>query len=223
MPVGTNGSPQGIFRTAGATSAPQRMKLERDGGGVGAWMPDRSRVRSSRPVSGAWAAACCVADQLPLATLDLKDFRTSPGTRVAAARAVASRRLRTRGQRVRGARSPGTAGPPARLLGRGKPAAAGALTRGRARMTQPAGVTVCAVFDGPHHFPGVQAGSASTGGTASGSLPGLASPAGLCPVLAAAVLLARVRRPVACCALAGCWVWPGQAADHPRVMPAFGL
>jgi hypothetical protein len=42
-------------------------------------MPDRSRVRSSRPVGGTWAAACCVADQLRLATLDLKDFRDFVG------------------------------------------------------------------------------------------------------------------------------------------------
>ena len=223
MPVGTNGSPQGIFRPAGATSAPQRMKLERDGGGG-----PRERGCRTDPAFGRLARSAAPG---PLPAALLTSYRwppwisrisgTSPGSTGRRCPSGSLQRACAPVDSVSGER--GRRGQQARLPAARageSPPPAGALTRSRARDDTAGRCHRLRRFRWAASFSrACRPARPSTGGTASGSLPGLASPAGLCPVLTAAVLLARIRRPWRAAALAGCWVWPGQAADHPRVMP----
>src|SRR5208282_3227432 len=49
--------------------------IRRSGGGeVGTAPGPRATARTSRPHNDTWIAACCLVDELPLATLNTKDF-----------------------------------------------------------------------------------------------------------------------------------------------------
>ena len=170
---------------------------------------------------------CCL---LPLLTscrwprLISRISRTSPGTTGCGCSSRSLQRARAPRTACRGARSP-------RDSSRACPAAQARERLSRRvpspvvapGMTQPAGVTVCAVFDGPHHFPGIQAGLGEHGWHRIGFIAGACRPAGCARSWRLLFSWPGCGRPWLAAALADRWVWPGRAADHPRVMPAFGL
>ena len=200
--------------------------------GAGRWRGPRERGCRTDPAFGRLARSVAPG---PLPAALLTSYRwprwisrisgTSPGSTgrrclsgsLQRACAPADRVSGERGRRGQQARLPGCSGG-------GKPAAAGALTRSRARDDT---VGRC------HRLRRFRWAASFSRAYRPARRARVAPHRVHCRGLPARLGCARswrllffwpgCGRPWRAAALAGCWVWPGQAADHPRVMPAFGL
>ena len=199
------------------------MKLERDGGGG-----PRERGCRTDPAFGRLARSA--APGPPPAAL-LTSYRwprwisrisgTSPGSTGRRCPSGSLQRACAPADSVSGERGRrGTAGAPARFLRRGKACRGGWPRPG---MTQPAGVTVCAVSMGRIISRAYRPARRARVAPHRVHCRGLPARLGCARSWRLLFSWPGCGRPWRAGALAGCWVWPGQAADHPRVMPAFGL